>query len=59
VNDIVKLVRGLTRPLVVLMVVAAVIGLAFMQVDVPEPLKTIAASVVGYWFGTHSLAKDG
>lgn len=58
-NEIVKLVRGLTRPLITFMLVSSIIGLAFLGKEVPEPLKTMAASALGFWFAAHSLAKDG
>ena len=58
-NELVKIVRGLTRPLITFMLVAAIIALAFIGREVPEPLKTMAASALGFWFAAHSLAKDG
>lgn len=56
---IVTLVRGLTRPLITLILVCAVVALALQGIEAPETLKTITATAVGFWFAAHTLAKDG
>lgn len=58
-NDIVKLVRGLTRPLLALILVIAVIALALTNREPGESLKTLTAMAVAFWFAQHREAKDG
>lgn len=58
-SEIVRLTRGVTRPLLALLLVGAVITLALRSEPIPDALLTLAATAVGYWFGQHVLAKDG
>lgn len=57
---VVALVRGLTRPVFTLMLLVAVIVLAFR--GIPEAVAaviTLATTAAGFWYAANTLAKDG
>lgn len=59
-NALVKVVRGLTRPVFTLMLLVAVIVLAFR--GIPEAVAaviTLATTAAGFWYAANTLAKDG
>lgn len=59
-NNVVKLVRGLTRPVFTLMLLVAVIALAFRgSAEATAAVITLATTAAGFWYAANTLAKDG
>lgn len=59
-SNLVKVVRGLTRPLLTVVLVFAVIALAFRgSVEATAAVITLATTAAGFWYAANTLAKDG
>lgn len=59
-KDLILLIRGITRPLLTLLLVIAAILLAFRgNAEATTTVLALASAAGGLWFGQHVLAKDG
>lgn len=57
-RQIVVLMRGLVRPLVLLGLLGAIIALAFLGRDIPEVLGTAFATAMGFYFGVREASRE-
>lgn len=53
-NNLGKFIRTLTRPLVTISLVAAVVGLAFMGKVEGKEVVTLATAATAFWFASRS-----
>jgi len=59
VSGIVRLVRGLTRPLLAMFLDASCVTLTALGIPVPEQLWALASAATLFWFAQHVQAQDG
>jgi hypothetical protein len=52
VTEFIDLIRAIIRPLITLLLVAALVVFVASDKDIPEVFTNITLVVIGFWFGT-------